>query len=273
MKKVLILVLISLFLNTQGYSQCDSITTFPWFEGFENNQNTLPDCWSQDKTHGGWDFQPWSVVSNNHFSGIPPTSHSGEYKVIISLDCNHDSQHMQDLASPPFDISGLENPTLTFWYSNDSRGRLTLSYKSSKDQENWYPLHGYFAFPALNWTMVSLSLPNKSNYYQIAFIGYHIGGGFGFVQLDDISISDGPLSINSDHTEQYHTFPNPVQDYLNISGNNISKTILYDIFGRIIYSESGEIKTINMTNNPKGIYLLQILTTDGNIFSQKIIKQ
>jgi hypothetical protein len=273
MKKLLFISLMALILNTSGFSQCDSITIFPWFEGFENNNDSLPDCWSQDMGNNGWDSQHWNVVSNNHFTGIPPTSHSGEYKIFISLDCGHDSQHRQDLVLPPFDISGLANPTLTFWHANNGRGILALDYKSSKDQELWHGLHGYYYYVAENWTKVIVSLPNKSNYYQIAFIGHHFGGGYGYIQIDDISISDGPLSISSNQTPDYHVSPNPVQDQLNISGNNIALTSLYDVQGRLVYSDVKGINAIDMSNFPNGLYFLKILSTNGTIFTQKILKQ
>ncbi len=273
MKKIFIIFLLSLFLNFSLFSQCDSITTFPWTEGFENYQDSVPDCWYQDILNSGWDRIPWNIVSNDQSLGIPTTSHNGVKKLFISLDCGHDSMHQQDLALPPFDISGLTNPTLTFWHANNSRGMISLNYKSSKDQELWQSLHGYYYYIAENWTQVSIPLPNKSNYYQIAIIGHHSGGGYGEIQIDDISITDGPISNIENQTPTFHIAPNPVQDNLMISGINISSININDMYGKLIFSYQGTLNSINMSIYPKGLYFVTILSTDGDSFTKKIVKQ
>lgn len=64
-------------------------------------------------------------------------------------------------------------------------------------------------------------------------------------------------------------YPNPVNDYLNISINGKEKVILTDLNGRIIFNDEIYLKKeIDLLNQPNGIYILQI----GNQF-HKILKQ
>lgn len=80
----------------------------------------------------------------------------------------------------------------------------------------------------------------------------------------DNSVSTDNIEVNS-----LSIYPNPVNEYLNISINGTEKVVLTDLNGRIIFDDviysKGKIDLLNESN---GIYVLQI----GNQF-HKIIKQ
>ncbi len=74
-------------------------------------------------------------------------------------------------------------------------------------------------------------------------------------------------------SENVSVFPNPVQDVLHISGDVVSVEII-NINGEKIYSMEfvdTNNKTIDMGNNPKGIYLLRLKTKDNKIITKKLI--
>jgi hypothetical protein len=70
-------------------------------------------------------------------------------------------------------------------------------------------------------------------------------------------------------------YPTPVKDYLTIESSGTIKIVeLFDFQGRLIRRadiNSGYYR-LDMSSNPRGIYLIQIITPSGN-FVQKIIKE
>ena len=272
MKKLLI-ILIVIFLQKTAYSQsdCDPISTFPWTESFEENRTELPPCWTQDRGWG-WDGQMWSVVDN--LMGPPPTAHSGNYKVLISLYCRSDSYHRQSLITPIFDLSEVDDPVLSFWHIALGYGFLSIFYKDSSDKDwrNWR----YFSQNVMDWQKEVIHLPNKSSHYQIAFIGIHPGGNYAELQLDNIFISDGEIDdllVSSYHTDKYSVYPNPVQDYVSISGIEPQRITLYDGIGRVVLTKTDYSNSIDMSHLSQGLYLLHIISDKGTVYTKKLIKQ
>lgn len=85
----------------------------------------------------------------------------------------------------------------------------------------------------------------------------------------------GPYSgVSSEEEKSIQVFPNPAQDEISITGVIPESVIVYDLMGRIVVSEfNSETNTINVKNLPNGMYIIKILTSDGKVFSNKIIKQ
>lgn len=67
-------------------------------------------------------------------------------------------------------------------------------------------------------------------------------------------------------------YPNPTNDYLNISLNNISvKNVqLINITGKVIY-KSNNAQPINVRNYAKGLYLLKVESSEGNLSTKKVV--
>ncbi|MCL2072897.1 MAG: T9SS type A sorting domain-containing protein [Marinilabiliaceae bacterium] len=70
--------------------------------------------------------------------------------------------------------------------------------------------------------------------------------------------------------DRFAVFPNPVDDFITIEGENFAKAELFDMKGTIIIST--DKNKISLKNLPKGIYLLKIETIDGDFVAKKIIK-
>ena len=84
-----------------------------------------------------------------------------------------------------------------------------------------------------------------------------------------VSVRDAENSI------KLKLYPTPVKDYLTIESSGTIKIVeLFDFQGRLIRRadiNSGYYR-LDMSSNPRGIYLIQIITPSGN-FVQKIIKE
>jgi len=77
-----------------------------------------------------------------------------------------------------------------------------------------------------------------------------------------------------DMSDRISIFPNPVNNYIEISGAENSSFILTDISGKQILSQNinSENEQINIQNLNSGIYFVKIIT-GNNIFTKKIIKK
>ncbi len=71
---------------------------------------------------------------------------------------------------------------------------------------------------------------------------------------------------------KFSIYPNPSNGILNIESNqNISEIILFNMNGRAVKREKSSFKQIELPSE-KGLYLIQIRTTDGEINNFKVFK-
>jgi hypothetical protein len=162
---------------------CDAITVFPYTEDFEHD-GSMPDCWSQEFVHG---LVSWTMEDGTENSAGIESAHSGSYNAFFN-DRSRDNISTR-LVTPVFDLTGLSNPYVTYWYAQKAwvsdLDRLSVYYRTGLDDE-WHLLTQYYNSVAI-WTMDSLALPNPSATYQLAFTGL-ASYGYGIV-LDDIVVN------------------------------------------------------------------------------------
>jgi hypothetical protein len=194
MKKFLFITVAFFLLTNVAYSQCEPISSFPWTEGFENIGTDLPPCWEQEVVSGwGWN---WNIVSES--VGTPATAHGGVSKAQIFLNFLGLPVYTTRLISPVFDLSAVDDPVLNFWHTQTGPCQLVVCYRNSPGGE-WVLLHSFYIWEVGNipdWQEEVILLPEKSDYYQIAFEGIFLGGGIADLQLDDVSINgDGIYEV------------------------------------------------------------------------------
>lgn len=88
------------------------------------------------------------------------------------------------------------------------------------------------------------------------------------LSFEDMSVED--LTKN-----EFKIYPNPAQDFINISGNKeISSVQFYDLSGKLVKNHSLNSKqtNLNIASLPKGIYILKIIS-EGKVQAHKIIKK
>jgi hypothetical protein len=84
------------------------------------------------------------------------------------------------------------------------------------------------------------------------------------------------LSINDNLLLQLTLSPNPSSDLIKInlpvgSGIEIKSIVLFDILGKIVLNQLDN-NQVNISNLPKGVYMLHIKTSEGSI-NKKVIKK
>ena len=160
---------------------CDVISNFPYLEDFESG---VLGCWSQETVVGN---NPWIISSGYHYSG--------SYSARMGWTTGTCSR----LVSPIFDLTSVENPTISFYHrqvEDDGVVDSVAVYYRSSISDEWVRIAG-FDQATTNFVFDSLLLPNPSTTYQISFLGYGIYG-MG-INIDDIRVYDasgsGPVVI------------------------------------------------------------------------------
>lgn len=89
-------------------------------------------------------------------------------------------------------------------------------------------------------------------------------------RMDDFSIVASPLSVNEFNTLNFNVYPNPANDFLNISAADTINTVeIFNMLGQNIFSEvvNATSTQINISNLAAGNYVLK--TSNTNSFGVK----
>jgi len=84
-------------------------------------------------------------------------------------------------------------------------------------------------------------------------------------------------SISENENTFQAIYPNPVTTILNINNSNstIDKVKVYDVFGKLIYSSSKNVSTINIdfTDFTKGVYVVELQNIHKEVVRRKVVKE
>ncbi len=169
---------------------CETITDFPYIEGFENGLG----CWVSTPTVGTIN---WAVNSNYNYSSSLPEGNS----CVVAYTSSHGPE--TELTSPIFDLTSMTNPYLSFHH-------IQTVWAGDQDELYVYYKNTLSATPVLlisftgdisSWQMDSVALPNPSSQYQIIFkavLDYGHGVGLDKVIIYDNDGSTPPTPPTCD---------------------------------------------------------------------------
>jgi hypothetical protein len=171
-------------------SACGTVTSFPWNEGFEN-AGSIPGCWTQQQVNSSG--VNWTFITGSG-NGHPATAHGGTYNACLK-DGNA-ADNKTRLITPPLQIQNLPMPTLKFWHTQavwyTDQDKLSVFYRTSA-AGTWTLLVTY-SNSITTWTQETITLPNPSNDYYIAFEG-NAKWGYG-ICIDDVQVLSACPVIN-----------------------------------------------------------------------------
>lgn len=84
------------------------------------------------------------------------------------------------------------------------------------------------------------------------------------------------VSVPAQEIGEVQVYPNPVSSTLSVllpEHRVASSFRIFDTFGRVVYSLSGDVAALNVSSLAPGIYVLQITDNAGKIFTRKFIKE
>jgi len=146
------------------------------------------DLWSQEYVSG---TNNWTTSGSNQNSTVTPKTGNSMALLYVS----NFSDPVTNLVSPALNLSGSTAPELKFSYTNvqwdGDIDELRIFYKTS-DGGEWQQIAEY-TNESTTWQDITLSLPNPSSEYYVAFQGLaDYGRG---LTLDDISVEDSALGV------------------------------------------------------------------------------
>lgn len=113
-----------------------------------------------------------------------------------------------------------------------------------------------------------------TNVEQLTFLNDNYNSSAYF---DNISITNGPLSVSDRAVSQLAVYPNPINDIVNIDNpdNAVLESVkITDINGRIIKTVGNKVLTsgqIDVSDLSNGVYMMTISTDKGAV-TKKIVK-
>lgn len=118
---------------------------------------------------------------------------------------------------------------------------------------------------------------------QYLLLNVAVGGFAGTPDFNDFNDSsmvidyvrvyqEAPLSIDKVKANNFHVFPNPTRNEINIKTNiNIDYIEFYDSFGKFILRKSQDVKSIKLDDFSSGLYLLNIYSNGSRIVKKVIV--
>ena len=189
---------------------CDVLVdVFPYTETFTSNE--VPECWTNESDHEGWVISDFLEVNGNEI--LPQT---GEHFAYVLHQDEEAGGHW--LISPPYNISALERPALSFWFnvtaSSASHGKLSLYISAGDGSFNkvWDATEHPQLWSATTYSWLRI-VEDMGNYLSDDFrIAFHVEGQEDyFAAIDNIRIMDAShkvyrlnLFAEPEHTGEVH---------------------------------------------------------------------
>ena len=195
---------------------------------------------------------------------------------------NGDGSLFQEFAVTPGETYNVDVEYRWLGSSGASNTNLTMRIKEVGNLSNNLDLiganngsNGYTLDTDLDvWKTASFSFNVPAGITNVRLLMFK-GGGNKTLNVDNVVVEENTLSTQDFETFQFETYPNPVNDVLNISANiKIDKVELYDLLGNQVKSQNlnAENNKISVSELLSGIYILKTYIQD-NVGTQKIIKK
>lgn len=102
-------------------------------------------------------------------------------------------------------------------------------------------------------------------------ISYDSLAGFSYYYIDDVIVSIDSGFVNTIARDISRSvikiFPNPANDWLMIEGENASVILIYDVFGKLVFTDEvfSSPSRLNVSDFKKGIYFIELLKSNESI--------
>lgn len=189
-----------------------------------------------------------------------------EYCYMISAVCTNGNSNLTDPSCAIIIVETCNNPE-----------NLTTTTISSTIQLEWDAVDGAVSYSIykddilLN-TVSSINYTDENVEPEVIYC-YKVKAVCENNESDFSNESCASFVSINELSKSFKIFPNPSQGQLFIEGANIEKIAIYNIYGQFIESiivNNAESTNINVTSYNNGIYVLQILISDGSKISKRV---
>lgn len=228
----------------------------------------------------------WLIVGDPVWEKGVPTGtslnqvNSGTTAYATNLSGNHPNKSSSSLVSPCYDLSQLESGTIGFYLAYElETGYDFIYFQYSIDNgQNWLTIEAYNGFDSelkeysysLNQSMLSENITFR--FHMISDTYENEEGAV----IDDFSINGTLSTIDNDFVPSVTIYPNPTNGLFTIDTNGqfeLKKIKIFSLESKLIY----EAEVINNSmyevdfNPPKGIYFVELSTSDQHKIFRKLI--
>ncbi|MFZ0390338.1 MAG: choice-of-anchor D domain-containing protein [Calditrichia bacterium] len=180
------------FLRGEGFDP--TVNSFPYVQDFENSGN-IPDFWTNDPNDSGkdWEFD----TSAGHGPDGDHTTGTGYFAYVD--DSSPDPTDPTNLLSPPFDLTGLTDPQLRFWYYSYMDGGTADQgwlHVDVYDGSVWHmDVIDSIGSQAEEWREKIVNLtPYQSSSTQIRFRVNETSSFYHDISIDDVVVQAAPTT-------------------------------------------------------------------------------
>ncbi|MCX6224801.1 MAG: T9SS type A sorting domain-containing protein, partial [Bacteroidia bacterium] len=243
----------------------------------------LPYSQQFEKGTGAWNakysFKGWNYGTSDQ---LEVTGREGHYFAISSMAASAGTRVADYLQSPGINLSRYEGKTVTLSFAYTMRrfrnyDKFSVLYRQAPDSawvtlKNLEPPDKY----AWVWDTIMINLPEKAltSQAQIGFMYDNSSQTAMGAAVDDVKIFVNTTSVETvDNKNRVRVFPNPTKGQVTLELN----TLLPDEINLKVYSSSGQlvlgknischsgitIETIDLSEQPKGIYMLSLKPKNG----------
>lgn len=259
---------------------CGSMNAQIFSENFDSG--TMPTGWT---TANADTSENWQVGTGTGFANFPSGAAFFDDDAAGSSSSNPNAI----LTSPVISLSAAVGPKLSFKYANriyfeDSILKVEVfngtSWVQVFNHSGAAGMFDYSDYPATissydEATNIDLT-PYANPNFQLRFV-YDDADDWSYgIIVDDVAITAGNLSTSEvSLADKITVYPNPVKDNLHIKSADLkstSKITVVDMSGKLVKTFSGKSDSYNLSDLPKGAYM--ILIDEGkDVIRKKIIKQ
>ncbi|MCL2042368.1 MAG: choice-of-anchor J domain-containing protein [Bacteroidales bacterium] len=243
---------------------------------FQNWNDMNRKGWSEVSKKG--DGQKWTILDKYGIGDSPCIRMSGH-------DGSNSIENEDWLLSPEFALESDNNAILTFYSAR--------SWHAGPALEVYFSGNYTGDVATTDWTKLNCTLsPGNNNYEWIssgnislsAYSGLKCCVAFKYTstnnesciwELDDIGLKSQNVSISNVDQQTTKIYPNPSSTgifTITTDGNATIKALTMD--GRLIKEQPmNKETTLDLSDCPKGTYLLQITHKNGTVTTRKVVKQ
>lgn len=181
-----------------------------------------------------------------------------DYYGVRALYSNGDALCASQFVNTAFDV--------TFNFIDPETGNNVTGVNITFNDEDAYSSFFYFVeFSAVPFGWMYSYNVSHPNYDDVSGVIPVVNGDATYT----IALGEGLVGIEEDVTEKISLYPNPTTGILNIEGVAGNSIVVTDITGKIVYQNEFS-NTIDLSNQPAGIYNISILTNEG-VVNQKVV--
>lgn len=241
------------------------ISNFPWTETFEDSSPTRA-SWTQiyEVNNMSWTFATAPSTGGSvggagsniayegtKFANYPGTSHNFDKTKLVS---------------PVLNLAGVTNPTVSFYYRNPywnpDQNWLRIFYRVS-DTDPWIQIIEFHSHVPTWSPSGDIALPDPSATYQIAV---ECETDYGYSTTVDSLVVTGTLGVNQFLKSTVNFYPNPAENVLNFSSNElVSDVLIFNTLGqKVMETKVNSIEgQIDISDLAAGNYIVRGITQSG----------